>query len=68
MVLEVVEDIEVTAKRVEALRAELLLPGVSEEGDTLSPVAEQHYMMALALLDQAQRAFMLAAYASRRGE
>lgn len=69
--MEVVRDIEETAKRVETMREELLFDQVAGDvvnGDTLTPVAEQHYLVALSLLEQAQRSFMLAAFASRKGE
>lgn len=67
--MEVVRDIEETAKRVEAMRVELVFSDDEVvDGDTLTPVAEQHYLTALSLLEQAQRSFMLAAFASRKGE
>lgn len=39
------------------------------EGDTkLTPISEQHWLMAVGLLEQAQRAFKLSDYHQMKGE
>ena len=55
-------ELEILAKQVEALRGEMLF----EDNDHEGMIAEQHYLSAVAHLELAQRALMLAHVHSMR--
>jgi hypothetical protein len=60
-----VGDLEESVKAVETLRGQLLFDGAL---DALPPITEQHYLLALSALEQAQRHLTLALYWFRRKE
>lgn len=49
------------AKDVEKLRTRALFEGDEGEGETLDPFAEQNFLLAIALLEAAERQFKIAA-------
>jgi len=55
-------DANVLAKETEALRHRGLFEGEeTEEGEAFAPLAEQHYLAAIAALELAERQFKIAA-------
>jgi hypothetical protein len=64
--LPVAKDPEALAKACETLRVDHLFNERIENGVVLGPIAEQHYLLALAALEQAARFAKLANYYAMR--
>lgn len=59
------EDMASMAQGIESFRMSFLL---DVDGDWMSPIAEQHFLLALSSLEQAQRFMRLANYFQMRKE